>query len=255
VSQPDAIGQPKTRSAARGSAAWRRLGRALRPRLSKAQLAAGLLCALLGFAAVTQVRQMEQADFSGLRQDELVEVLDRLDTQAEQLAAENLALERERDRLETSWAQGEAAQEAAAARAVTQGILAGTLPATGPGVTVLVGDPGGKLTAAIAYLLVDELRNAGAEAIAVDGQRVTGSSYFESAADGALLVDGVQLEAPYEWSAIGHPSTLETALGIPGGALAAVRTQGGSTNVVQRDSLEITATKPLRTAQYAVPVD
>ncbi|MDR2348704.1 MAG: hypothetical protein LBD90_08885, partial [Bifidobacteriaceae bacterium] len=62
--------------AARGSEAWRRLGRALRPKASRALVVAGLLCALLGFAAATQVREVGQADFSDLRQDELIEVLD-----------------------------------------------------------------------------------------------------------------------------------------------------------------------------------
>ncbi|MDR2453503.1 MAG: DUF881 domain-containing protein [Bifidobacteriaceae bacterium] len=250
-----AAGAPRRPAAADGAAAWRRLGRAMQPRLNKAQVAAGLLCALLGFAAATQVRQVEQADFSELRQDELVEVLDQLDAQAEQLARENAALLSERDRLETSWAQGEEAQAAAEARAETQGILAGTLPAVGPGVEVEIRDPEAKLTAAVAYLLVDELRNAGAEVIAVGGQRVTASSYFESGADGTLLVDGAALAQPYQWSAIGDAATLATALGVPGGALAAIRTQGGATDVVQRERLEITAVKSLGPAEYAVALE
>ncbi|MDR2379578.1 MAG: DUF881 domain-containing protein [Bifidobacteriaceae bacterium] len=241
--------------AARGSEAWRRLGRAMSPKLNKAQVAAGLLCALLGFAAATQVRQVEQADFSDLRQDELVEVLDQLNTQAEQLAEENRALEAERDRLQTSWTQSEAAQEAAAARAEAYGILAGTLPAKGPGVTITVNDPDRKLIAAAAYLLVDELRNAGAEAIAVSGQRITGTSYFADKEAGVLLVDGKEIEAPYEWRAIGDPLTLETALGIPGGALAAVRTLGGSSELTRHDELEITVVKSLSAGEYATALE
>jgi uncharacterized protein YlxW (UPF0749 family) len=227
----------------------------MQPRLNKAQTTAALLCALLGFAAATQVRQVVQADFSDLRQDELVEVLDQLGTQADQLAGQNVALERERDQLESDKSAGRAAREAAESRAETQGILAGTVPATGPGVIVLVRDPEGKVTAAQAYLLVDELRNAGAEAISVGGVRVTASSYFVLETGGELSVDGVRLQAPYEWRAIGEASTLETALGIPGGALAAVRTQGGSSTVTQEDVLEITAVKTVSPPKYATAIE
>jgi uncharacterized protein YlxW (UPF0749 family) len=227
----------------------------MQPRLGRAQIAAGLLCALLGFAAATQVRHVGQADFSDLRQDELVEVLDQLNGQADQLAAENAGLEAELEDLETSQTQNHAAREAAASRAEAQGILAGTLPAQGPGVTVTVRDPDGKLTAAVAYLLVDELRNAGAEAISLGPARVTGSTYFAGGGDGRLTVDGTELEAPYEWSAIGDPSTLETALGIPGGALAAVRTQGGSSTVAAHADLKITVVKSLEPAKYATAIE
>jgi uncharacterized protein YlxW (UPF0749 family) len=241
---------------ASGYAAWRRLGRAMQPRLNRAQVVAGLLCALLGFAAATQVRQVGQADFSDLRQDELVAVLDQLDGQAEQLAAENTALEAELSRLEASRTQGEAAQQAAAARAEAQGILAGTLPATGPGVTVTVRDPERKMTAAMAYLLVDELRNAGAEAIALGGVRVTASTYFVGRdGEGRLTADGTQLEAPFEWSAIGDPPTIEGALSLPGGALAAVRTQGGSSTVTAHEELEITAVKRLSAPRVATAIE
>jgi uncharacterized protein YlxW (UPF0749 family) len=229
--------------------------RALHPRISRAQLAVGLLCALLGFAAATQVRQAGQADFSGLRQDELVEVLDQLDRQASQLEAQNWELEQERDRLRASQTQDEAARQAASARAETQGILAGTLPAYGPGVTITVRDPDHKLTAPVAYLLVDELRNAGAEAISLSGVRITASSYFAQDEVGALLVDGIVLQAPYEWIAIGDPQTLETALGVPGGALAAVRTQGGSSDVIQHTAVEIVATKALRPPEFATAIE
>jgi uncharacterized protein YlxW (UPF0749 family) len=227
----------------------------MRPKLGRAQIAAGLLCALLGFAAATQVRQVGQADFSDLRQDELIEVLDDLDSQVARLSKRNLELAAERDRLETSRTQGEAARQAAADRAAAQGILAGTLPAEGPGVILTVRDPDRKLTAAVAYLLVDELRNAGAEAIAVGPARITASSYFEAGEDGVLKVDGRELEAPYEWIAIGDPSTLQTALDIPGGALAAVRTQGGSSVVKAQDEVRITVVKTLAGAKFATAIE
>jgi uncharacterized protein YlxW (UPF0749 family) len=224
--------------------------------LSKAQLTAGALCLVLGFGAATQFKQVSKADFSKLRQEELVEVLDQLDAQASRLEAENLALERERDRLESDQTSQQAAAEAARQRAEVQGILAGTIPAEGPGIALTVRDPDRKLTAAFAYLLVDELRNAGAEAISVGSVRVVAATYFEDCAQpGCVMADGAALQAPYEWLAIGDAATLETALGIPGGALAAARTLGGSSTVTPRQWVRIDATRSLSPPRYATALE
>ncbi|MDR0365689.1 MAG: DUF881 domain-containing protein [Bifidobacteriaceae bacterium] len=262
-SAPPPTESPKTpprRSGAQpvehGSAAWRRLGRALSPKLSKAQITAGLLCMLLGFAAVAQVRQVGKADFSELPQDRLVELLGRLDVQADQLIEENRELERERDRLASDQTNEAAAIEAAQKRAEVQGILAGTLPAEGPGIELTVTDPSGKLTGALAYTLVDELRNAGAEAISLGSIRITGSSYFLDPEDGqGVVVDGILADSPYVWRAIGQPSTLETALRMPGGVLAEIKAQGGSWTLQARDRLEIEAIKILPPPEYAAAVE
>jgi uncharacterized protein YlxW (UPF0749 family) len=227
----------------------------MRPRPSRAQIVAGLLCALLGFAAATQVRQVERADFSELRQDELIEVLDRLNSEAELLEEQNATLEGERDRLQANRNDDEAAQQAARARAEVQGILAGTLPVEGPGITLTWRDPEGQLTAPMAYLLVDELRNAGAEAISVGDVRITASSYFADDGSGHLIADGQALASPCEWRAIGDPATLQTALGIPGGVLATLRTLGGSSDVTVHESLAIDAVKRLEPLEHAAAIE
>ena len=54
-------------------------------------------------------------------------------------------------------------------RAKVLGILAGTLPATGPGVVVAITDPQGKVRANVVLTVVQELRDAGAEALQIEG--------------------------------------------------------------------------------------
>ncbi|MDR1824211.1 MAG: DUF881 domain-containing protein [Bifidobacteriaceae bacterium] len=235
-------------------AVWRRLRRGLTPRASRAQAVTGLLCLLLGFGVATQVRSTQEADFSTLRQDELVQVLDQLANRADQLTAENAALEEEKAQLTDKRTQEEAAQQAAAQRAEVQGILAGTLAATGPGVLVTIEDPSGQVPAATLYLLVDELRNAGAEAISVGSVRVTAATWFADG-DGGVVVDGVLLTPPYHWAAIGDSQTLQGALGIPGGALAAVRTAGGDSQVTVSGSITISVVKTVAEPQYATAIE
>ncbi len=87
----------------------------------------------------------------------------------------------------------------------------------------------------------------------VNGVRLVASSYFEDSADG-VVVDGQTIESPYRWSVIGDPSTLETALEIPGGAMASLRADGARTTVTQEDRVEVGATVEPRAPEYATPV-
>jgi len=69
--------------------------------------------------------------------------------------------------------------------------------------------------------LVNELRDATAEAVAVNGMRVVArSAIVEREEDGRILVDGQPLNRPYRLQAIGDPDTLAPALERKGGLIA-----------------------------------
>jgi uncharacterized protein YlxW (UPF0749 family) len=67
--------------------------------------------------------------------------------------------------------------------------------------------------------LVHELRNAGAEAISIDGIRITARSVAVIGTT-ATEIDGSELEGVVEILAIGSPQGLQAALERPGGYLA-----------------------------------
>ena len=67
--------------------------------------------------------------------------------------------------------------------------------------------------------LVNELRNAGAEAIAVNEVRVGPHSYFTGAADRAIAVDGRQLRGPWTVRAVGAPDVVYVAMTRIGGII------------------------------------
>jgi uncharacterized protein YlxW (UPF0749 family) len=83
--------------------------------------------------------------------------------------------------------------------------------------------------------LVQELRDAGAEAIAVNGKRVGGTTAF-SVREGAVTVDGQTVAQPYDVVAIGDPATLEVGLKIPGGAIDTLDALDGTKVTVERRS-------------------
>lgn len=229
---------------------WRVLGRALSPRATRAQVLAGFLCALLGFAVVVQVRQTNTEGLSVLRQSDLVRILDETTQRATQLERESAALERTRQELLTGSDQQQAALDAATETATTLGILSGRLPAQGPGITLVITEPSGRVPALTLFNVLEELRNSGAEAIQLGDLRLVASSHFVDTDDG-VEVDGVLLTAPYQWIAIGDPETMAPALEIPGGALAAVRTAGGRGTTTARDLVEINATRVLAAPEFA----
>lgn len=231
----------------------RGLGRALRPRASRSQIVVGVLCALLGFALVVQVSQTQEDQLSSLRQSDLVRLLDDVTQRSGELEDQVSSLESTRDELQSGSGRERAALELAEQQAETLGILSGRLPAEGPGVEIEVVEGTEALDAFALFNVLEELRNAGAEAMEVNGVRLVASSYFEDSAEG-VVVDGQTITSPYRWNVIGDPSTLETALEIPGGAMASLRADGARTTITQQDRVEVTATVEPGAPQYATPV-
>ena len=237
-----------------------RLRAALRPRASRGQVLSGALCLLLGLALVVQVRTNAEADLTSLRQSELIGLLDDTTERADRLEAEVRELSRTRDELAGSSDQSEAARDLARERLEVLGVLAGTAPATGPGIELTI--TGAGVDADVLLAAVQELRDAGAEAIQVGGVRVVASTYFLDApgapadpddpSSGPVVdVGGTLLEAPFTFSAIGSSRTLASAMEFPGGVVPTVTTRGGSAVVRQLDRVEITALRPPDEADYS----
>lgn len=213
----------------------------------------GVLTALLGFAIAVQVHANSQSDsLAGLREDDLIGILDNQNARADRLRQQITELQRSLRSLQNSGNASAAARQQAQQQAQALGVLLGTLPATGPGVVVQISDPHHKLHAEDVLDVVEELRGAGAEAITFGGVRVSTDTAFTDVGS-AVAVDGSALQPPYTVQAIGEPKTLDTALNIPGGVAAAIRANGGALGVRERATLTITATRALPTPRYAVP--
>ncbi len=236
-------------AATSGVAARARLRRALHPRATRAQLAAALLLALVGFGAAVQARSTRTAGLSGLRQTDLVRILDDTSQRTARLQAEQAELEQSRARIGAGASDRDAALRDARKRAEVLGILAGTLPAQGPGIELAIPDPQSRVDAATVLDTVEELRDAGAEAMTIGGVRLVASSAFVDAGAGRLRIDGVVLAPPYLLRAIGDPAALASALKIPGGVLETLLQEGSTAILTDRQSM----TLPVRTSAAATP--
>ncbi|HEU4361287.1 MAG TPA: DUF881 domain-containing protein [Mycobacterium sp.] len=217
-----------------------------------------LLCLLLGVAIVTQVRHNESADaLESARPADLLVLLDSLRQREAALNIEVDELQQTLSALQESGSSDQAAIKNAQARLAALAIMAGTVGAIGPGVTVTVDDPGRGVAADAVLDAINELRAAGAEAMEVrdaqQGLRV-GVDTWVDGVPGALEFDGKPFTPPYSILAIGDPPTLAAAMNIPGGAVDSVRRLGGTMTVQQVDRVEVTTLRQPKPRQYAQPV-
>ena len=232
---------------------WQRLALMARPRATKANALAALLAILLGFAVATQVRQNQVLGLESLRQADLVTILDNATQLSARLDQNARELQATRDELISGSTSGAAALTAAQERLDTLRVLAGTARAHGPGIRMTINDPGAKVTPPLLLDAIEELRDAGAEAIQVGSARVVASSYFGQAGSG-IEVDGTTVTDPYVILAIGDPQTLSSAMQIPGGLSENVRQLGASITITQPTELVVGALHTLREPRYARPV-
>ncbi|MGN6332647.1 MAG: DUF881 domain-containing protein [Motilibacteraceae bacterium] len=234
---------------------WSALRSALSPHPTSARVVAAVLLGLLGFALAVQVRSTQQEGLDSLRQSDLVRILDDTAQRQARLRAEASQLEATREKLTSGTDSSRAAIEEARQRSQTLGILAGTLPAQGLGIVVTIPDQHQTVTSDLILDAVEELRDAGAEAIQVGDVRVVAQTSFTDAPGGTpgLLVDGSTVQPPYRIIAVGDAQTLATALRIPGGVADTLRGQGTQAEIETKDTVQVTALRPPTTPQYARP--
>lgn len=229
-----------------------------RRRLSVAGAVIGLLCGVLGFALVVQLRSNAgENQYANARPEDLVRILSELDSRKDRLSQEIAALNTTKQQLQAGSAGRAAALAEATKRAEELGILAGTLPAEGPGMTVWLTPGAQPLKAWLVLDAVEELRGAGAEVMEIAGGsgepvRIVASTYFIDSGNG-LIVDGRTLTGPYSITVIGDPQTMQPALNIAGGVADTVHQAGGTMTVQQQDTVRVTATRPASTPRYAQP--
>ncbi|WP_328368505.1 DUF881 domain-containing protein [Streptomyces sp. NBC_00445] len=222
------------------------------PRVTRAQLIVALLLFGLGFGLAVQVASNSDGDSAlrGARQEDLVRILDELDDRTQRLEDEKQGLEKQRDELENSSNQAEEARKQTLEKERQLGILAGTVAAQGPGITVTIDDTKGTVEADMLLDAIQELRAAGAEAIQVNGVRVVAGTYLTDSGN-SVSVDGNKINAPYRFKVIGKPQDLEPALNIPGGVVQTLEKEHATVTVEGSSKIVVDALRAAKRPDYA----
>ena len=220
---------------------------------SRRQAVVAVLLAVLGFAFIVQVRNTAANDtYAGLREAELIQVLDGLTGTAERARREVDRLEDRREELLDESTRRAAALEEAQQRVRTLNIVAGLVPVTGQGLKVTITESTSRVSVGALLDTVQELRTAGAEAMEFnDSIRLGADSHFEDAV-GGIELDGQLLEPPYVLEVIGDRHLLRTALTFSSGPVETLQTEDGATvSIEDLESVEITSVRESSRPEYA----
>ncbi|MEU1268002.1 DUF881 domain-containing protein [Streptomyces sp. NPDC005799] len=222
------------------------------PRVTRAQLIVAVLLFGLGFGLAIQVASNSDSDSAlrGARQEDLVRILDELDDRTQRLDDEKQGLEKQRGELENSSDQAEEARKQTIEKEKQLGILAGTVAAQGPGISMTIEDAKGAVESDSLLDTIQELRAAGAEAIQVNGVRVVASTYFTDSGK-SVTVDGNKIKAPYRFKVIGKPADLEPALNIPGGVVQTLEKEQATVTVERSNKIVVDALRAAKQPDYA----
>ncbi len=218
-----------------------------------AQLSLFGVALLIGLLLVGQLRsQARPIELSSLSAQELSTLVDTVERRNVELAdglAELEAQVREYERAEVEGQSDLAITEEALLRI---GAFGGLTPVMGQGIELQIE---GAFDATAVNDLIHELRNAGAEAIAIDDIRITAASVAIMGAR-AITIDGEPLGSSFVVRAVGSPDGLRSAIERPGGLLTLLEQSiSARFTLSEASDLTIPATERDLAPQAAVPVE
>jgi uncharacterized protein YlxW (UPF0749 family) len=178
------------------------------------------LVALAAFGvlvATAGVQTARDADVSATSRESLVRQVNADAARLTEQRAAVQGLQREITGLQSAQLNATTEGRSVSARLDRLGVLTGAAPAGGPGVQVVVDDAPGATSPKFQVQgqdlqkLANGLWAVGAEAVAVNGQRLTSLSAIRDAGS-AITVNYVSLRRPYTVSAIGNPKQMGARL-------------------------------------------
>ena len=205
------------------------------------QLTIAAVAVILGLLVVVQLRsQAGPTGLAHLSSQDLTVLVANLNARNDQLRREASSLERELGTLVANRSRGDVSLDEITADLQRVRAYAGLDPVGGPGVTISIRGP---IDGSGVEELINELRNAGAEAIAMGDVRVV-AGVVATGAPGEAQVAGTRLGASFDLDAIGAPDKLTGSLTRSGGVIAqlAATQPDVVVTVTPIDRLELPAT-------------
>jgi uncharacterized protein YlxW (UPF0749 family) len=185
----------------------------------RSQALVAIVAFLLGILVVVQIRsQAGNNTLAAMSSQDLTFLVANLNTRNDQLRGEIATLQSQLAALESGGSLGASSVNEIQAEIDRLRGWAGLDPVGGRGIEITVRGP---ITASAVEDLVNELKNAGAEAIAIEDVRVVpGTVFGGGGGGGGLSVDDTALGDPFTIRAIGTPDTLTGSLARAGGIIS-----------------------------------
>jgi uncharacterized protein YlxW (UPF0749 family) len=200
-----------------------------------------VVAAILGLLVVMQLRsQQETPGLAALSAQDLTLLVANLNDRNGELRDEITTLQRELGTLSASKERGQSSADQIRRDLAKVRAWSGLDPVTGKGVRILITGP---IDGAGVENLLNELRNAGAEAISVGGVRIVAGTVVVGS-PGSVSLENTLLADPFEIVAIGQPDVLTGTLTRVGGAISllAATHPRVQVSVIPEDGLLVPAT-------------
>jgi uncharacterized protein YlxW (UPF0749 family) len=181
-------------------------------------ISAAVIALFLGFAAVTQVQSQEifSRSLNLETPASLTTLIANLSETNNELRNEIFDLRRDVTDAQSSISTGTGTLTETQRQITQLRVFSAQSAVTGPGIAIRI--DGGFDERALSDL-VNELRNAGAEAISVNELRVGPKSYFTGTSDRAIAVDDRPLRGPWTVRAVGAADVIYVAMTRTGGII------------------------------------
>ena len=227
----------------------------------------GIMCLLLTVAIIVQYKTIEDAsqiigtdDVNSELKTEVLSWKEKYDEAYKELQDAEKKLETAREEAsKNSGASSESERNLKIANAII-----GTTDVTGSGIVVTLADNQNVTSDSIGVLenisnylihdsdlltLVNELKNAGAEAISINDERITNSTSITC--DGnVVLINGNKVSSPFIVKAIGSQEALLGAIERPGGFLEILERYGLVSSVQKQNKITIYKYSGIMNYQY-----
>lgn len=119
--------------------------------------------------------------------------------------------------------------------------IIGTTDVTGEGIVINILDGNDLIHQEDLIILIDELKNSGSQAISINEQRITNTTYLYC--DGAvILIDGVKIGNPFTIKAIGDKETIYGAITRNKGYIETLKKDGLKIEIEKSDTVQICKT-------------
>lgn len=229
----------------------------------------GILALFIGLIISIQITTTQGSDPGGLVPfvkvqgylDELKIVRAEKDTAMQELAE----LEERMEKIEKEKADEDFFLKGLVSDLEKYKMASGIVDVKGPGVTITLDDPlstdqltDGHSVIMVRYelllILVNRLKDAGTEAISINGQRIISTTEISLAGDN-VNINTVPTAPPYIVKAIGNPDTIESTLNIRFGIVEQMKTYHGlRVNIKKEEQIVVPRYSGIIKFRYAEPV-
>jgi len=232
-----------------------------------ANVSMGILCLILAFFVTMQIKSVNEINKIGstdkLRADNLAVELKNEQEKNAELYKQLLQARQDIESFQQDAAQSDSYSQTLLTQLQRAELLAGLTNVEGAGIQVTLNDsvaPNNLVENANAYIIhdldilqvVNELRDAGAEAISLNGERIVSTSEIRCAGS-TVSINNNRYSVPYVITAIGDPTNLENALLMRNGVVDNLTFYGIDVEVKKVSSMKIGPYTGAMNFKYAVP--